>query len=102
MKCGNAFPPRIYKYHREKNGQVVREKQQNRIFDNIFLITCFDFPFPYKDESDQKLKLNPTYIMAGIRVLQLLIAFEDYNAEHPLHKIEPIRVSELQKILTNT
>jgi len=99
LKCGRAYPPKIYKYLLQKDERLIREKQDHRVFDNIFLISIFSFPTIEINHSAKVVQSNVTYIMVGLRILQLIIAFERYQRERSTDKIEDLRVGELVELI---
>lgn len=68
---GFEFPPRVYEYDRV--GHTLVAIAHSKVFDNVFVPNVFRFPYSGKWPWNPVPKAG-TYLLAGLRVLQLLQA----------------------------
>jgi len=80
-KAGYSFPPRIYSY-RFNNGDLI-PVSHNKIFDNVFMPLIFSYPY-VDDKNRINIPASKTYIMMGLRLIQLIQAFSRFNESSSL------------------
>ncbi len=89
--AGYNYPQSIYNY--VSDGNNLNHDLEVKIFDNIFIPIIFRFPY----HEDYMWKTEPiahTYILAGIRIIQLLHAFQyirdipSFTYQVPFHFIK--------------
>jgi hypothetical protein len=75
-KGGFRYPPKMYNY--EIQGDILVPIAFLKLFDNLFFPTVFQFPYSSNYNFDSA-PYSKTYLLAGIRIIQLLQAHKMHN-----------------------
>lgn len=97
-KGGFKYPPRIIQYQYDNDKKDLVPELSNKIFDNVFLPTLFDFPTALGMRW-KKVPYAQTYILAKVRSIQMLraIAMAQRSSSNKVPTIAAIKLINILK-----